>query len=66
MATITVRVNDAEKADIEARARRNGFDGVSAFVRRALDLERDAPDLQTQLDSLDERLGRLEGMAGLE
>jgi hypothetical protein len=63
MPTITVRVNDAEKADVEMRAGRFGLD-VSAFVRRALELERDAPDLQAQLDSLGERLSRLEQMAG--
>jgi hypothetical protein len=62
--TITVRVNATEKADIERRAALAGMD-MSAFIRRALDLERDAPDLQAQVDSLGERVDRLEGVAGL-
>jgi hypothetical protein len=64
MPTITVRVNAPEKADIERRAALAGMD-MSAFIRRALDLERDAPDLQAQLDSLGARVKRLEGVAGL-
>lgn len=64
MPTITVRVTDAEKAGIEARAGRADLD-VSAFVRRALDLERDAPDLTARLEDHEHRLARLEEIAGL-
>lgn len=64
MPTITVRVSDQEKADVERRAGGAGL--VSAFVRRALDLERDAPDLTARVDDLDRRLTAVEQMAGLE
>jgi hypothetical protein len=64
MATITIRLSDGEKAETEARAAREGVN-VSELVRRALGMQRDAPDLGERLDTVEQRLGRLEDIAGL-
>lgn len=65
MPTITIRVSGDEKADVERRAAAAGLD-LSAFVRRALDLEREAPDLAGRLDAVERRVTTLEQVAGLE
>jgi hypothetical protein len=64
MPTITVRVTDTEKADRSPRRPRR-LD-VSAFVKRALELERDAPDFTARMNDHERRISRLEGMAGLD
>lgn len=65
MPTITVRVDHAEKADVERRAAATGLD-LSGFVRRALDIERDAPDISGRLEAVERRIATLEQIAGLE
>lgn len=72
MPTITIRVTADEKASVERRAAAASLD-MSGFVRHALDLERDLPGFQDQLDlidqltgRLDRRVARLEEMAGIE
>jgi hypothetical protein len=64
MPTITFRVTADEKVELEALASREGF-GVSELVRRALKLQRDAPDASERLEAVERRLARLEELAGL-
>lgn len=62
--TITIRVQDDQRADLEHRAAQAGLD-LSAFIRHALDIERDGPDYDERLHDHEQRLAALEAMAGL-
>jgi hypothetical protein len=61
--TITIRVSDTERADLESAARRSG-QTLSEYIREALDFARDAP-VRSILDDQQRRLERLEELAGL-
>lgn len=63
MATITFRLADTEKADLETAARREGL-SVSDYIRQTLDL-RDQVLGKATADELWEKVARLEQIAGL-
>jgi hypothetical protein len=65
MPVITVKVTADQKAGAEAEAAREGVT-LSEHVRRALDFARDSDSLAERLDGHEQRLNRLEGVAGLD
>jgi hypothetical protein len=66
MATITFRLAEAAKADIEAAAQREGI-SVGAYIRQTLDLhdQEQIDGLNARVEALWEKVQRLEQIAGL-
>lgn len=66
MATITFRLADTEKADLETAARRSGS-SVGAYIRQTLDLhdQEQIDGLNARVEALWEKVQRLEQIAGL-
>jgi hypothetical protein len=65
MPTITIRVSDAEKTDLERKARAEG-QNISDYVRATLVLRDNGPDYDTRLYEQERRLQRLERLANLD
>jgi len=67
MPTITIRVTDTERADLESAARRSGHT-LSEYVRATLDLRHNEDviaGLNVRVEEMWTRLQRLEELAGV-
>lgn len=65
MPTITIRVSDTEKADLERKALAKG-QNVSDYVRATLVLRDNGSNYDTRLCDQERRLQRLERLANLD
>ena len=62
MPTVTIRLSDSEKADLQSRAYATD-QSVSDYVRETLSLRVLEPIMERRLTDVEERLARLEDLA---